>query len=689
MWKFSVSSGGVLHHRQVVSTHSIETMEAKVRWIRAVPAWVDAALLGVTALLWGSWRLSLNGLGNSYYTAADISGARSLRNLFFAAFDRTGIMAVDKPPLGLVPPALLIRLFGVSSWTVLGPQVVMFAAGIVIMHTVLFNWFNRRTALIACIVMLVTPINIAVARSNNPDEMLVLLTIVGLVCVAQAINCDQLGWVAGAGITLGLAFTTKQLQAVVAVPAVLVAIAFMSPGGWRRRTVRTLVFVAVAMVSCMAWIETVDHVISSDRPYVANSSNNTEFNLAFGFNGAHRVSQLESPSAPTERKAAPHTRNLFSNQYATQSSWLLGAALVGGLLAIGARTSRQRRTTLFLVGWTAVHAVVLAVIPGKFSPYYLAPLVPGIATLVAISVDSFLPRTSKTVLPSLRRWSNVAGLSAVMTAAVATAMSATHRSAAWLGMLAASFAGVAIVSSVLLVRQGATGPIIAAHNRSPYSITSRRVVRVVNVGAAVIAITVAPAHWALAAVSHPQDPVVPNVELSGPLPLTHQQQAIRQNDDRVLGFARRHATPGTMVIATPRVLAAAQAVESDSGSVAALGGFFGTDQYPTLNTFTHWISHRQLRWVAVPDLPPHRLARAIPPSIMARPWGPYARANCQRVPPHSYGGADPTAYWRLYNRLPLHTPLALFDCQRKPAVTRRVKPHTRQTKRVAHIRSIT
>jgi len=681
----------------VVFQQSIETIQEKVRSVQSVHARSDAVLFGIAALLWGSWRLSLNGLGNSYYTAADISGAHSLRNLFFAAFDRTGIMAVDKPPLGLAPPALLIRLFGVSSWTVLGPQVLMFAIGIVIMHMALSNWFNRRTAFIASIVMLVTPVNIAVARSNNPDEMLVLLTIVGLMCVVQAINCNHLGWVAGAGVTLGLAFTTKQLQAVVAVPAVLVAVAFMSPGGWQRRTVRTLVFVVVAIVSCLAWIEIVDHVIASDRPYVANSANNTEFNLAFGFNGAHRVSQLESPPTPKNRKAAPHTRNLFSNQYTTQSSWLLGAALVGGLLAVAARTCQQRRTTLFIFGWTAVHTVILVVIPGKFSPYYLAPLVPGITMLVAISIDSFLPPSSRPLLPSLRRWSNIASLSAVMAAAVATAMSATHQHGAWLGVLAASFAVVAIASSAILVRQGTTGSGVAAHDRSPRSITSRRVVRVVNLGAAVIALTVAPAHWALAAVSHPQDPVVPNVELAGPSPLTHQQEAIRQNDDRVIGFARHHATPGTMVIATPRVIAAAQAVESNSGSVAPLGGFFGTDQYPTLTTFTRWINQRQLRWVAVPDLPPHRLSDTIPPSIVASPWGPYARANCRRVAPNLYGGADSAAYWRLYNHLPLHTPLALFDCQPKPAgptaprrsqvVTKRVNPHTRRTKGVAHRRT--
>ncbi len=61
----------------MASTHSIETIDTKVRCIKSVPARVDAVLLGVVALLWGSRRLSLNGLGNSFYTPADISGARS------------------------------------------------------------------------------------------------------------------------------------------------------------------------------------------------------------------------------------------------------------------------------------------------------------------------------------------------------------------------------------------------------------------------------------------------------------------------------------------------------------------------------------------------------------------------------------------------------------------------------------
>ena len=632
------------------------------------------------ALVLGFWRLRLNGLGNAYYTAADITASHSLRSLFFSAFDPAGVMSIDKPPLGLAAPALAVRLFGVSSWTILGPQVVMFAAGVLVMHSLLRRWFGRCSANVAAVVLVVTPIDVAVARSNNPDALLVLFSIVGLAFVIESLARDNLWWVTAAGVTLGLAFTTKFLQAVVGVPAVAVCLVVLSPGRWKRRVARVSLFGVTSTVGSLAWVVTVDRVGPSSRPYLANSATNSARDLAFGFNGTRRVVQIAHGAKPSHASghtsglaslarqvlgAAPR-RNLLADPFATQCSWLLLAAVIGGALSLSSHHGEKRRITAFLLCWCVVHSAVLMVIPGKFSPYYAAPLVPGIAALFGISVGAFVP-TVRLFGGVQHNRHDQAKFAAVLTVGFATTWSVTHRSMPWITLFAALFT-IAAVSSAWIEYRPRRKPADLNGSRiwdarrlaTTDTMTSQRH-RVVAVVAAVAALCVGPARWTVAAVSHVENPFAPSATIN-PERATAEQRAVTENDGRVLAYAQREATQHSFALATSRVLVAARGVLTDRPLVATLGGFFGTDPYPTLGVFTGWISSGKLRWVAVPDLPPGWSTSSLPPGIVARPWGPYARAHCTRVQPHVYRGVDLGAYWRRYDHRPLYTPLVLFDC---------------------------
>ena len=642
------------------------------------------------ALVLGFWRLRLNGLGNPYYTAAEITASHSIRSLFFSAFDPAGVMSIDKPPLGLAAPAFAVRFFGVSSWTILGPQVVMFAAGVLVMQSLLRRWFGRCSANVAAVVLVVTPIDVAVARSNNPDALLVLFSIVGLVFVIESLSRDNLWWVTAAGVTLGLAFTTKFLQAVVGVPAVAVCLVVLSPGRWKRRIARVSLFGVTSTVSSLAWVVTVDRVGPSNRPYLANSATNSARDLAFGFNGTRRVVQIAHGAKPGHTSGhasglaslaklvlgvAPR-RNLLANPFATQCSWLLLAAVIGGALSLSTHEGEKRRIIAFLLCWCVVHSAVLMVIPGKFSPYYVAPLVPGIAALFGISVGAFVP----TVRPlggvqhsgvQHNRHDHVK-LAAVLTVGFGTTWSVTHRSMPWITLFAALFT-IAAVSSAWIDYRPRRNPagldgsrIRDAPRLATTDVESSQRHRCVAVVAAVAALCLGPARWTVAAVSHAENPVAPSATIH-PERATAEQRAITENDGRVLAYAQREATQHSFALATSRVLVAARGVLTDRPLVATLGGFFGTDPNPTLGVFTGWISSGKLRWVAVPDLPPGWSTSSLPPGIVARPWGPYARAHCTRVQPLLYRGVDLGAYWRRYDHRPLYTPLVLFDCAH-PAV---------------------
>src|SRR3954452_4942840 len=79
------------------------------------------ALLVVAAVL-DLWALDRNGWANSYYTAAVRSMAGSSHDFLYNSFDTAGLQTVDKPPLALWVQALSVRAFGMSSWSMLGPD---------------------------------------------------------------------------------------------------------------------------------------------------------------------------------------------------------------------------------------------------------------------------------------------------------------------------------------------------------------------------------------------------------------------------------------------------------------------------------------------------------------------------------------------------------------------------------------
>ena len=56
-----------------------------------------------------------NGWGAEYYTAAVRSMAINWHNFFYCAFDPTGFISVDKPPVSLWIQVAGVKLFGSSS----------------------------------------------------------------------------------------------------------------------------------------------------------------------------------------------------------------------------------------------------------------------------------------------------------------------------------------------------------------------------------------------------------------------------------------------------------------------------------------------------------------------------------------------------------------------------------------------
>ena len=82
------------------------------------------ALLVATAALY-LWNLGASGYANSFYSAAAQAGSQDWKAWFFASLDSGNAITVDKPPASLWVMGLSVRLFGLSSWSILVPQALM------------------------------------------------------------------------------------------------------------------------------------------------------------------------------------------------------------------------------------------------------------------------------------------------------------------------------------------------------------------------------------------------------------------------------------------------------------------------------------------------------------------------------------------------------------------------------------
>ena len=83
-------------------------------------------------------------LGERFYSAAAQAAGVSWKAWFFGSSDAANWITVDKTPAALWVDGLAVRIFGLSSWSVLAPQALMGVATVALLYATV-----RRTALAA------------------------------------------------------------------------------------------------------------------------------------------------------------------------------------------------------------------------------------------------------------------------------------------------------------------------------------------------------------------------------------------------------------------------------------------------------------------------------------------------------------------------------------------------------------
>lgn len=192
----------------------------------------------------------------------------SWKNFFFVSLDPGGWVTVDKPPVSLWVQAAFAKVFGFYGWSILLPECLAAVATVAIIYHIVKRHFDNVAGLVSALVLALSPIFIVVSKTDNTDSVLILFMTLAAWAMMVAADKGQLRWLLLSAVFLGIAYNAKTLEAFLILSALYV-----------------------------------DLTPASERPYVDNSTTNSELELALGYNGIQRIIGQSMNSGPQESRS--------------------------------------------------------------------------------------------------------------------------------------------------------------------------------------------------------------------------------------------------------------------------------------------------------------------------------------------------------------------------------------------------
>ncbi|MEU0790009.1 glycosyltransferase family 39 protein [Amycolatopsis sp. NPDC005961] len=557
---------------------------ARRTWHR--PA-LGVLLLG-TAVLY-LWGLGASGWANAFYSAAAQAGSESWKALFFGSSDAANAITVDKTPAALWVMSLSARVFGVNAWSILVPQALMGVGSVWLLHATVKRTSGPAAGLVAGLVLALTPAAALMFRFNNPDALLVLLLVAGAYCVVRALEKASPRWLALAGVAVGFGFLAKMLQAFLVLPAFALAYLVAAPVSLGKRLLHLLGALAATLVAAGWYLVVVALWPAADRPFIGGSQTNSLWELVFGYNGFGRITGDEVGSVGGgggRGWGSTGLTRLFGSEMAGGIAWLIPAAL----LALGAglwftrrsaRTDRSRAALLLWGGWLLVTALVFSYMGGIIHPYYTVALAPAIAALAG---------TAAVQLWRLR--SNPAAAGVLSGGVALTSLTAylLLSDSTWQPWLAPSV----LVGGLL----AAVGLFFASH------LTRWAAASVAALGLVVLLSGTGAYTLATAATTH--DGAIPSAGPSSGFGFGGGRGGFGGGPGSLLSttmpgasltaLLKQDASRYTWTAATVLSNAAAGYQLASGAPVMAVGGFNGTDPYPTLDQFRQYVASGRIHY---------------------------------------------------------------------------------------------
>ncbi|MCV7213680.1 glycosyltransferase family 39 protein [Mycobacterium crocinum] len=482
------------------------------------------------------------------------------------------------------------RIFGVNTWSIQLPQVILGVASVALLYTIISRRFGTGAGLLAGLVLALTPVATLMFRYDNPDALLVFLMVAAVWALLRAVETGRTRWLLFCGALLGFGFLTKQLQVFLVIPGV--ALTYLIAGSPRlgKRLVQLLATLTAFIVAAGWWVALVELWPRDNRPYIGGSKTNSFLDLTFGYNGFGRLLG-GGDSLPNGGPAGPDVdpgaasfspfgqagiTRMFSGESGGQISWLLPAALVFlivGLILCGRRprTDLDRAHYLAWGGWLIGTAGVFSFMSGLFHDYYTVALAPAVAALVGIGSAELWRRRDNAWASAL--------LAVVTLLTGGWAWVLLNRTPDFVGWLK----WVILIGAVMAV----AGLLIAAVLPAPGP--NRRDVRAWAAAVAIAVALAGPAAYCVQTVStaHTGGVVTagPQIASSMPGPAGQPGNTGAEVPAAVARMLSENADAYTWVAAVPGSTEAGYYQLATGKPVMALGGFGSTDPSPTLAQF--------------------------------------------------------------------------------------------------------
>ncbi|MBS0548092.1 MAG: glycosyltransferase family 39 protein [Proteobacteria bacterium] len=538
-----------------------------------------ACLLGVLALaaVLRFWRLEANGFGTEYYAAGVRSMLQSGWLFFYNAFDPAGMLSLDKPPVAFWIQTLFASVLGFSGWTIHLPQALAGVASVALLHRLVLRPFGPTAALIAALLLALTPIAVAIDRSNNTDSWLVFFL---LLAAWTAMRGRGLALVAAMAV-LGVAFNVKMLAALVCGPALLAAWWLSGTLDWRARLGWMMAAGATLVVVGLSWAVVFDLTPRADRPFAGSTRDNSMLQLIVVHNGLERFALDRPQRAPANPEAAAEAREMYdavpvgplrlaAPTLAGQFGWMLPLALLGFGLAAGFRRRRdQTQASLALWGlWALAYGIVFSAAGGIFHAYYLSALGPPLAALAGIGCVQMWRRGPHALALGLA----LCGLWQVFIAGQSLGWTST-----WIG-----FPAVAVLAAAGTLWRG---------KRPPAAIGG-------------FALLILPLAWSMSTLFAPGNHTLPSASLArwlgrddGRGPLLSRNYTPLSDDPKLLTFLTDNRNGARFLVAAPTTQLAAPIIVRTGQPALAFGGYLGRDPILSPEAFAALAGSGEVRYV--------------------------------------------------------------------------------------------
>ena len=637
-------------------------------------------LVAAVAVLARTWQLSQNDFGRQYYAAGVRSMLDSWHNFLFNAFDPAGFVSIDKPPAAIWLQVATAKLLGFSALSILLAQVIAGLAAILVVYVLVRKYCGGTAAAVAALSLALSPVNVAVDRSNNTESCLILVLLVGVWLGMRAAETGRLAVLCAAMAAIGIGFNVKMGAALVLAPVLALTFSLARPEApvtWHlgRQTIAGIVLVAVAL----SWAIFFDLTPVRDRPYAGSTRHNSMLELALVHNGAARFVAMSAPagnqaiSLPSSETAPAHTEvrqpvmtddspvgplRLFRPRAAAQFAWLLPLALAGLALAWldarspGAPASRRISAGVW-TGWLVMYWIVLSFAGGLIHTYYVAVLGPPLAVFSGIAVAELWSRWKAGTLGRI-----YLPLIIVTTASWQTYLCVAQSAAIgadWLSLTWLTSIGLAAICAAVLYA-------FPQHDSRLAKLSA-----VASIGA----LLVAPILTAASVVVRRPNIAAPVANMTALLaPSDTDRQALRTSRleaarQKLTSYLTSNREAAKFLVAVPNANVAAPLIISTGLPVMAIGGYLGDDPILTPSDIEKLTADRQLRFVMLGGftLAPAKQAAALDP--IAR----WVRANGRPVDPKLWrlSGASGSTPYRinLGNEWVEVPPPELFDLWEK------------------------